>query len=705
MKTFLINKMNYILSILLVGVLGAAGFIGYRFISNSSKTTVPDFLGKDKQEVIAWCGQLNDSDACEFVYEDTSNTEKDKVFQQSISAGKKLEGKITFKISSGIVIEVNAPTITETTTKADIENWKSENGIVTVNYIEENSDSVPQGIVIRIEPVSNIKTDTPVNVYISKGKKDDSTSEGKIEVKSGAYLNLTESEFIAKAKELGLNPNHRTSNDGTSSSVKKGNVVWHGSGTYEKGETINYGLCTEETKGISVKEGAYIGKSESEFKTIAEGLKLKAVHNTGWDEETSDSSKVGTVCRHGYSNNYQENEDFRYGLYKLKSGSSTSTDIVVTKGQYVGKTEDEFKTIATNLGLKANHDSGRDSYSSTVAKGSVVTHGYGTYEKNETFNYGLSLGPEGGSSSTDEIVVKAGQYLGKTEDEFKTIATNLGLKANHKTVHDSYSSTVTKGSIVWHGSGTYEKDELFNYGISLGPQDGGNSNQTIQITQGQLVGKTEAEFISAANTLGLTPTHLEGRDAYSSTIAKGSVVTHGYGSYVKNEAFNYGLSLGPEPQVEKVTVENKSGSTEAAFKTYIEGLGLKLGTRSEAYSSSVAEGLIISHDTGSFTKGSSIKYTVSKGTEPETVCTLNNFSDLASEVLTTNDFEGAKTKMENYLNKAGFTNYQVVGAQSPDDGAGVLISVTVNGVNHLTRASYPASAAIIATISTGYSGG
>ena len=135
MKLFLMNKLNILLSILLVAVVGTGGYIGYKYISQNSKVIVPDFLGKDAQEVIAWCGQLNDSEACEFVYEDTSNTEENRVFQQSVSAGNELKGKITFKISSGITVEVNAPAITENTTKQDIENWKNDNRIVFKRFI------------------------------------------------------------------------------------------------------------------------------------------------------------------------------------------------------------------------------------------------------------------------------------------------------------------------------------------------------------------------------------------------------------------------------------------------------------------------------------------------------------------------------------------------------------------------------------------
>ena len=615
MKEFLLGKLNILLSVLLVGVLGASGVVGYNLIANNSKATVPDFLGKDKQEAINWCGRLSYSNACEFIYEDTTNTEEDKIFQQSISSGKKLEGKITFKVSSGIIVEVDAPVINENTTKQDIENWKNENKIQTVSYVEENSDTIAKGKIIRIEPSSKIKNDTVVTVYVSAGKKEDKseTKTDGIEVKSGAYLNLSVSEFETKVKALGLVPNHRTSNDASSSSVSKGNIVWHGYGTYEKGETINYGVCTEETKGIVIKEGSYVGKSEADFKKEAE-----------------------------------------------------------------------------SLGLTANHVSSRDDYSSTVAKGNILNHGYGTYEKDEKFNYGLSLGPKDGSSSSSSIVVKSGQYVGKSEEEFKSIAESLGLKANHDSGRDANSSTVAKGSIITHGYGTYVKNETFNYGLSLGPKDGGNSTASIQISQGQYVGKSEADVIAATKALGLTPTHLEGRDAYSSTIAKGNIVTHGYGSYVKNEAFNYGLSLGPEPVVEKVTVDNKAGSTEEQFKSYVEGLGMVVGTRSESYSSSVAEGLIITNDSGTYPKGTSINYSVSKGVEPEETATIMDRS--LYDPFRRDSFEATKKALQEGP-FAKFSNVEYVGVTS-DKSVGFIYNIEVDGNSSYTPRDYPLSTPI-----------
>ena len=80
--------------------------------------------------------------------------------------------------------------------------------------------------------------------------------------------------------------------------------------------------------------------------------------------------------------------------------SSAKEEIIVSNKQYVGISEEDFKRIAASLGLKPVHLKERDSYSSSVEKGNIVTHGSGTYIKNETFNYGLSLGKAEATNTT-----------------------------------------------------------------------------------------------------------------------------------------------------------------------------------------------------------------------------------------------------------------------------------------------------------------
>ena len=763
MKTFFANKLNYLVILLLSAAIGIVGFLGYTYLNVSKDVVVPDFLGKNKSEVFDWCGQLDPKYSCEIVYEKSRSVQKDLVFQQSINAGSPLKDKITITISSELEQPLMLPQLYNTG-KEDIEKWQKENGVENVTIVYENSDTVNKDAIIRIEPSENIFKDTPVTVYISSGRAN--ASDDKIEVKSGEYTNLTVSAFESQVKALGLKPNHNTAKDDYSTSVTKGNIVWHGSGTYENGETINYGICLDQKKDasvstdITVAKGQYVGKTESDFKKIATDLGLKPVHLTERDAYSDDVAK-GNIVTHG-NGTYEKGEDFNYGLslgkkdgssassevyveygtylniseadfkkkatelkliathkeskdaysdtvakgyivwhgsgtYKTndssdpfnyglslgkKDDSSSSSEIIVTNGQYVGKTESEFKTIATNLGLKANHLSSRDTYSDTIAKGSIVTHGYGTYEKNEDFNYGLSLGKKDGSSTSTVINVTNGQYVGKKESEFKTTATGLGLNPVHNADWDAYSDTVTKGYIVRHGYGEYEKGENFRYGLSLGKKDGDSSSTEIYISSGKYIGKSESEFQTIATGLNLKPNHNSDRDAYSESVAKGYIVWHGSGTYVKDETFNYGLSLGKAPDT-TVTVADKSGSSEESFKSYIVSLGLKAGTRSEEYSDSVSAGNLIRNDTGSFKKGASVNYTVSLGKKETPSGNI-----MRPEKYQVGDtYDSTKQKMQSYLSV--FTNVEYIGVTSTK-GVGRLEKIEVGSAgSSYSAGSYP----------------
>ncbi len=634
MRSFFANKINILLSFLLIAAIAVTGLLGYAFLGLNKDVEVPDMLGKNVQEVFEWCGKLDSKYSCELIYEDSKSVEKDIVFQQSSNVGSKLVDKITFKISSGLIKMVDLPQLYNAT-KVDIEKWQSKYLIENVTYVDEYSDTVTRGTVIRMEPTESIYPDTPITVYVSAGREGLIDPDGNIEVKAGEYIGLNVERFEAQTRSLGLAPNHNSARDMYSSSVSKGNVVWHGSGTYEPGERINYGVSLGEKDGgsadgdIVVKEGQYVGKTEEEFKKIANDLGLKANHDTDRDDY-SDTVAKGSVVKHGYGN-YEKNETFNYGLSLGKKDGSS--EIIVTENQYQGKTEADFRTIASGLGLRATHLTSRDAYSDTIAKGSIVTHGWGTYEKGEDFNYGLSLGNNDGS-----IIVTQYQYRGKTESEFKTIANELGLKANHDTDRDDYSDSITKGSILTHGYGTYEKNETFNYGLSLGKN--GDSTEII-VKQNQYQGKTEAEFKTIAEGLGLIPTHLSSRDAYSDTVAKGNIVTHGYGTYEKNEAFNYGLSLGKSDSSSTsdefyISKDKYVGKTEAEFKTIAEGLGLKpthLSDR-DAYSDTIVKGSVVTHGYGDYEKGEAFNYGLSLGKKE------SGSSDTDSIVVTAGKYVG-----------------------------------------------------------------
>ncbi|MEG0359751.1 MAG: hypothetical protein RR598_10840, partial [Anaerorhabdus sp.] len=92
-------------------------------------------------------------------------------------------------------------------------------------------------------------------------------------------------------------------------------------------------------------------------------------------------------------------------------------------------------------------------------------------------------------------------------------------------------------------------------------------------------------------------------------------------------------------KLQSKNVENKAGSSYDDFKKYVEGLGMKVGTKTERYNDTYNSGIIVSNDTGSKTVGTSINY----------VASLGKYSPNASE------FDGktktdAQNKMNSYSN-------------------------------------------------------
>ena len=336
--------------------------------------------------------------------------------------------------------------------------------------------------------------------------------------------------------------------------------------------------------------------------------------------------------------------------------------------------------------------------------------------------------PEEPEETTIEITF--GDYIGITVEEFEKKAKELGLKPNHQTSRDKYDPDVKFGNIAWHGSGIYEKDEVFNYGVCI---------NEIVVKPGEYVGKTEKEFIKIAKDLHLTPTHLSNRDAYSAKVEKGDVVTHGNGTYVENEAFNYGLSYGPA-----VVRQGYEGSSEDVFVDYLDMLTLKptrmtghsdtvpagkiisynygkystgdyvgyivslgkkqstvnvpdfsgrdenellkflsnngilVGKRTEQ-ESLIPKGKIVSNDTGKKKAGDKVSYCVSSGPATKETASIEAFDTVYDHVTHQGDYEHAAYDMHRYLFGRGFMNYDIVPVVYLGGNPGVLLSITIDG--------------------------
>ncbi len=341
-----------------------------------------------------------------------------------------------------------------------------------------------------------------------------------------------------------------------------------------------------------------------------------------------------------------------------------------------------------------------------------------------------------------DIEVKYGDYLNITVSEFESKARALGLTPNHQESRDKYDPNVKIGNIVWHGSGIYVKDEVFNYGICI---------NAIVVSPGQYVGKSESEFIKIAQGLKLNPTHINGRDAYSAKVDKGYIVTHGNGTYVEGEEFKYGISYGPA-----IVQQGYEGSSESAFTDYLSMLeltgdrktmysntvpagriisynygkyssgdcvtyyvslgqeqvyvdvpdfsgrsegellnfitsnGLLVGSRYED-SSLIARGNIVSNDTGRMKAGDYVSYTVSTGPAVQETAIIEAFGTVQASVSHEGDYEHAAFDMHRYLFGRGFMNYDIVPVTLFGGEPGTLVSITIDGER---LGDYPVNAAL-----------
>ncbi|MDO4197664.1 MAG: hypothetical protein Q4D13_01580 [Erysipelotrichaceae bacterium] len=648
------KKLNIVLIIILLALLCGVGFLGFTLFTDMNSIKAPDLSTGTLSDVDAWCASLKDN-PCAIEYEYSDTVEKNGVIYQSIKAGEVVDGSITFRISDGPDTTIVLPDNIATLTKTDIGTWVSQNALTNVTYNEEFSDTIEADHIISITPLSTpIVTDTPVMIVVSKGAENTKTIvNGEIEVTSGEFVGMTLSSFETTVKKVNLVPYHNSNKDDYDDTVAKGNIVWHGYGTYTENENISYGLS--------------LGPSS--------------------DENT----------------------------------------ITITKNTYLNKTVTEFETAVKALGLVPSKTTDYEDYSDTVTKGNILWHGSGDYVDGETIRYSLSLGPESGSSSsttttvTDEDrYITKNKYLGYTVTQFETAAKALGLVPSKTTDYEDYSDTVPAGNILWHGYGQYEDGETFRYSVSLGSQSGTSTTTTVTdedryITKNKYLGYTVAQFETAAKALGLVPSKTTDYEDYSDTVPAGNILWHGYGQYVEGETFRYSVSLGSRSGSSSsssgtssqcyVASETYKGKTVSEFETAVKALGLVPAqtTEKEDYSSTVAAGNILWHGYGYYTTGETIRYSVSLGVET-TEITLGSVQDLGVVTVGsgTPSFENSKNNITNYLkNSAGFTNVTVNGTTSNDTSEGYLISVTVNGVNHVGRATYSKDAAIVVTISTG----
>ena len=106
-----------------------------------------------------------------------------------------------------------------------------------------------------------------------------------------------------------------------------------------------------------------------------------------------------------------------------------------------------------------------------------------------------------------------------------------------------------------------------------------------------------------------------------------------------------------------------------------------MGTRSTAYSDSIKEGYLISNDTGSFSKGSKVNYTVSLGKKTE----ATGYVMRPEKYQVSDTYDATKSAMQSYLSV--FTNVEYIGVSS-NKGVGRLERIEVGDYGSTYSADY-----------------
>lgn len=409
----------------------------------------------------------------------------------------------------------------------------------------------------------------------------------------------------------------------------------------------------------------------------------------------------------------EEKADSKVGIVfyqSVNADKEISSGIVFKYAKLVEKPAEETPTIKTET---------VEEYSDVVPAGETIRTEKKVVDGQEIEVIYISKGKSQqkdnneDKSSVQHIYVDKNQYIDKTEDDFKTIANNLGLNPTHLSERDAYSDLIAKGKIVTHGYGYYEKNENFNYGLSLGKEKSSVSDTDLYIEKTRFIGQSESTLINVVKELTLVPKHLSDRDGYSDEVTKGLVLTHGYGQYVEGEDFNYGLSLGPKPAEEKPVEQNPTptpdpkpvennekividnsyiGMAEADFIKAITDKKLKAAKGSEQYSDNIQKGSVISYNTGEFNSGDTINYNVSLGKQEEEKASI-----LRPQYYQVGEtFDATKSILEGYF--SSFSNVRYEKATSNGEAIGQILKITVNGDESYASGDYVLSTPIVVYI-------
>lgn len=425
------DKITDVLSIIYSNGKDPSGKIDMPTITSSTtEEEVESFLNTNGFTNIIYVYQTSDTVAFGNVISiNPTSASQEETVTVTVSQGKNIDD-----------ISVEVPYFKEYT-KEQITRWANKYA-VELKFTYETSDSAKEDEYLSQSPVAGktINGGDNLTIVLSSGQSS-SSSTTTATIPDGPYLGLSESDFLAKLKELGFTNTKKSSTTYYSETLDKNSVYSYDDGTFPTTRTINYALCegkytfsASNYNGLTQDNAKKKVTDEANRNARVSGTKLSinftSGDTTGTEGNTYDCSISGATisCKvYGGSN----------------SNSSSTTTATIPDGPYLGLSESDFLAKLKALGFNNTSKSSTTYYSTKLASGTIYSYDDGTFSTDRTINYALSAGAYTFNKSNYEGLTQDAARS-KVSDEVKRNANsgNLNIKfANGDASSDNEGKT------------------------------------------------------------------------------------------------------------------------------------------------------------------------------------------------------------------------------------------------------------------------
>ena len=256
---------------LVLGIIVIAWFGVSKWLKGTGEEIAcPNFVGQKLEEVLA-NKEYTDNFNFKNEWDNNPDYAYGVVYEQSETEGKKLkkDAKITLYVSMGQMTK-KVPDVYGKTESAAVTELKT-NGF-TVNVVEEPSEDVEAGLVVRTDPQRTqvVPEGEKIKVYVSSGK---STKEVEVPdvvglTKGTAQKEIEEAGFVCQIEEVSISFNDKFYEIGT---VTKQDIPKDTK--KPEGSTVTISVCKGYKFDVVIDELPFDFKTESYYLSLWEGGK------------------------------------------------------------------------------------------------------------------------------------------------------------------------------------------------------------------------------------------------------------------------------------------------------------------------------------------------------------------------------------------------------------------------------------------------